>query len=166
LADPTLALLSSNYVATTSNVAFRRKLFTEGGLRFAPLRYTHDWDFLLAAALRGRLEVIDEPLVRYRVHPSNTIAEGRADSTGVMRFEILWTVARHARQICRRCVENGLDADDLRQRLWASLPRFGRDELLAQLLLLRGEDEDSPSFYEALLEPDHRFRRRAIEVLG
>lgn len=166
LGDPVLALLETNYVATTSNVAFRRRLIANHGLRFQPLRYTHDWDFLLSSAAFGPLVVIEEPLVRYRVHSSNTIAEGTEEGTGTMRFEILWTVARHARRICRRCEERGTDPEELGARTWASLPRFGCDELLAQLLLLRGEGEDPPPAYEALLDESHPFRRRAIEALA
>jgi glycosyltransferase involved in cell wall biosynthesis len=165
LDEPALALLETNYLSTTSNAAFRRRLIADQDPRFLPLRYTHDWDFFLAAAAHGPLAVVEEPLVRYRVHSSNTIAEGSAESTGTMRFEILWTVARHARRICRR-FEERLGADELRGRTWASLPRFGRDLLLAQLLLLRGEDDEPPPSYDALLAESHPFRRRAIEALA
>ena len=40
---------------------------------FRPYRYCHDYAFLLEAALRGRLGILDEPLLRYRVHDANTI---------------------------------------------------------------------------------------------
>ena len=40
---------------------------------FRPYRYCHDYAFLIEAALRGRLGVLDEPLLRYRVHAANTI---------------------------------------------------------------------------------------------
>lgn len=164
--DPVLALLESNYVSTTSNVAFRRELFTERRLRFRPLRYAHDWDFLLAAAGHGEIAIVDEPLVRYRVHQRSTIGEGRDRGMGRMRFEILWVVARHARRICRRFEARGMEAGDLRRRLWRSLPRFGCGNLLAQLLFLRGEGEEPPPAYDALLDEGHPFRRRAISVLG
>ncbi len=162
--EPVLALLETNYASTTSNFAFRRRLNSEHGLCFAPLRYTHDWDFLLAAAAFGSVAVIDEPLVRYRVHSSNTIAEGTAEGTGTMRFEILWSVTRHAARICRDFAET-LEVDELRRRLWASLPRFGRDDVLAQLLLLRGDADEPPPAFESLLDDSHSFRSRAIEVL-
>ncbi len=164
--EPALALLESNYVATTSNVAFRRRLFTDGGLRFRPLRYTHDWDFLLAAAGHGEIAILDEPLARYRAHRRSTIGEGRDRGMGVMRFEILWTVARHAQAVCRRFAARGMDPGDLRRRLWSSLPRFGCANVLAQLLFLRGEGEEAPAAYDALLEEGHPYRRRAISVLG
>ncbi len=79
--DLELALLETNFVSTTSNVAFRRSLLDEAGLDFLPLRYTHDWEFILAACHHGRLALVEEPLVRYRVHDTNTIREGASCST-------------------------------------------------------------------------------------
>ncbi len=160
LGDPRLALLESNYLATTSNIAFRNR----GAPRFASLRYTHDWDFFLALGRRGRLHVIEEPLVAYRVHGENTIAEGKGQGEGVMRFEILWTVAAHAAAMLRE--SSGHDVEDLRSRLWRSLPRFGRPDLLTQLLTWRGEADTLPASYRALLRPDHPFRQRAVEALA
>jgi glycosyltransferase involved in cell wall biosynthesis len=131
--EPLLAMLEQNFVSTTSNVAFRRCLWQQRGLTFAPLRYAHDWDFILSACRApGEMVVLEEPLVRYRVHGHNTIAEGRDGGIGRMRFEILWAVARHAQRLCRVC--GAEDLTDLKANLWRSLPPFGQEELLAQLL--------------------------------
>lgn len=172
-AEPGLALLQSNYVATTSNVAFRRLWWQQQALSFAPLRYTHDWEALLAAACRGSMAILPEPLVSYRVHTRNTLAEGRAEQPdsslrgeGAMRFEILWTVARHAHPLCRRFAARGHDPDELRRRLWRSLPRFGRDDLLAMLLQLRGDAPAPSPCFDALLQPQHPLRRRMVELLA
>ena len=118
LGDLHLALLESNWVSTTSNLAFRRRLVSEHGLRFLPLRYCHDWDFVLGACRHGRVELVPEALVRYRVHPDNTIREGAAASAGegLMRFEILWVVARHAVAACRSAARRGLPLEELERR--------------------------------------------------
>jgi len=168
LGDPSLAMLQTNYVSTTSNIAFRRELVTSHGLRFQPLRYTHDWDFILQATAHGRIELVEEPLVSYRVHGANTIREGRDETvgTGLMRFEIMWSVVRHATAVCRRAVSQGHSAEDLRARLWRSLPRFGCDSILAQLLALRGSDPVPPAAYDDLLRPAHPFREAAIATLA
>ncbi len=161
--DPQLALLETNYVSTTSNVAFRRQIF-DRGVRFMPLRYAHDWDFLLAASEHGRLGLIEAPLVSYRVHESNTIREPRGE--GLMRFEILWLVARHAARLLRdRATDQGIAAD-LWQRFRNGAPRFGYGSILSQLMALRGDSPSSPATYDALLEEEHPYRRRAIAVLG
>lgn len=164
LGEPRLALLETNFVATTSNFALRRSLVTEHGLRFAPLRYCHDWDFLLQAAAIGGLELLPEPLVRYRVHAANTIREGAATDRGqgAMRFEIMWTVVRHTPTVLAAV---GGDRRELERRWWRSAPRFGRDDLLAALLALRGPAPQPPPAYDALLSPDHPFRRAAETAL-
>ena len=159
--DPLLALLDTNYISTTSNVAFRRRHYVDHGLGFAPLRYTHDWDFILSLCRHGRLQVLDEPLVRYRVHDSNTIREGRDDAQGAMRFEILWVVARHAPWILEQAAGADRDRQDLEHRAWRSMPRFGRDDVLTQLLALSGRPG-----YDRLLDPEHPLRRHAVEILN
>ncbi len=166
LQDPTLALLQSNWAATTSNVAFCRRLVTESNLSFTALRYTHDWDFLLAASAAGQIVLVEEPLVRYRIHSANTIREGDGRAQALMHFEILWTVARHAAPTIARAATRGFDPDRLRERLMRSLPSFGREDLLFQLLTLRGTGENPPPTYDALLHPDHPLRQAALVALA
>ena len=165
--DPRLALLETNYVSTTSNLAFRRQLY-DGGARFLPLRYAHDWDFLLAASERGRLDVIEEPLVSYRIHATNTIREGehQARAEGRMRFEILWLVARHAARVLAEHAGDEHTATDLWHRFWNRAPRFDDISILSRLVALRGGDPEPPAAYEALIGEDHPFRRRAVALLG
>ena len=68
--------LSGNLAVTTSNFVFRRALAGEIGA-FRPLRYTHDWAWALeAAALTPLVWLRGEPLLDYRLHPSNTLSEG------------------------------------------------------------------------------------------
>jgi glycosyltransferase involved in cell wall biosynthesis len=166
--DPTLALLETNFVSTTSNIAFRRSLLAEAELAFANLRYTHDWDFILSACAHGRLAVVEEPLVDYRVHDANTIREGTEPERGqgAMRFEILWVIARHAESLMRARATGEHPEDDLLRRFWRSCPTFGLESLMTRLLLLRGGTEvPVPPSYDDLLREDHPFRVAAIEVL-
>ncbi|MGG5889026.1 glycosyltransferase family 2 protein [Falsiroseomonas sp. HC035] len=73
--DWATALVNANFLMTTSNFLFRRDLPARIG-GFAALRYTHDLDFALRAlALGHRIAWLDEALLRYRIHGSNTIAE-------------------------------------------------------------------------------------------
>ena len=70
-----VALLNGNFVMTTSNLLFRRTAWKQVG-PFAALRYTHDLDWLLRAlALGRRVALVEQPLLRYRVHSGNTIKE-------------------------------------------------------------------------------------------
>lgn len=72
--DPA-AFWVGNLAMTTSNFFFSREVFEQIG-GFSPLRYTHDWDWGLRAAERFKLVRIDEVLLHYRVHGTNTISEG------------------------------------------------------------------------------------------
>lgn len=166
LGVPELALLETNFISTTSNVALRRTLIDRQRLRFRPLRYTHDWDLILSACGHGRCEVVAEPLVRYRIHGDNTIREGAENAQGDMRYEIMWTVCRHAAVTVAGATAHGHDRADLERRMWRSLPRFGCDSILAELLALRGSDTHAPPSYELLLEPKHPFRRAAVATLA
>ncbi|MDN7944087.1 glycosyltransferase [Burkholderia multivorans] len=81
-------LLMTNFVSTTSNVVFSRRLYERvGGMR--NLRFAHDWDFLLRAARAFECTLIPQPLLQYRIHSSNTISSNRA----WMLFEICWVLA-------------------------------------------------------------------------
>lgn len=164
LGDPRLALLESNYLATTSNIAFRRSTGDKADApRFRDLRYCHDWDFFLQLCQRGELGLIERPLVRYRVHPENTLKEGTAQGQARMRFEILWLIGAHAHRLLSR-VHPGLnlEAAELRRRAGRSLPRFASaDALLWQLIALRGDGSELPASYEALLDLEHPWRHRA-----
>jgi glycosyltransferase involved in cell wall biosynthesis len=168
LNDPALALLQENWVATTSNFAMRRELVAEHGLRFSDLRYTHDWDFLLSAAALGRITVVDEPLLRYRVHGRNTIREGDADpaADALMRLEVLWTLGRHSTSIIELAAQRGFDRRELESRAARSQPAFNAESLLIQLRALRGEGVEVPEAYDDLLRVDHPWREAALNALA
>lgn len=68
-------LLSGNVYMTTSNFVFRRSWFEAVG-NFSNLRYVLDYDWLLRGyALGQKLAWLDTPLLDYRLHEHNTIAE-------------------------------------------------------------------------------------------
>jgi glycosyltransferase involved in cell wall biosynthesis/GT2 family glycosyltransferase len=67
-------LLNQNYLATTTNMAFKKSLFVETG-GFRDFRYAHDWDFALRAAFLGTPIWSAAPLAVYRLHGKNTNLE-------------------------------------------------------------------------------------------
>lgn len=71
-----LRMLSQNYIATTSNMVFTRKIFDAVG-GFRNYRYAHDWDFAIRCMVLGKACYVPDFLTRYRVHGSNTIKEAR-----------------------------------------------------------------------------------------
>ena len=68
------ALLRGNFTLTSSNLMIRKATF-EGIGPFRPYRYCHDWDLLLRAIGRASIGWLREPLLRYRLHATNTIRE-------------------------------------------------------------------------------------------
>lgn len=65
------ALLRENIAVTTGNFVFRRSLFDSVG-PFLPLKYCHDWDFILQATTRTEPIFVPEALYEYRIHASNS----------------------------------------------------------------------------------------------
>lgn len=88
--DMGTALVNGNFLMTSSNFLFRRSLTAQIG-NFAALRYTHDLDFALRALALGHgIALLDETLLRYRIHNGNTISEDH----GKVRAE--WAAATAA----------------------------------------------------------------------
>jgi len=73
--DPPAGLLEwlgiANFAKTSSNFIGRAAWFQNHP--FHPWRYVHDYHFVLACAIEGKLGVVREPLLAYRTHQSNTI---------------------------------------------------------------------------------------------
>lgn len=86
-----LAFLRSNVALTTGNLIVTHGLFDELGGMFG-LRYCHDWDFCLRAALRTEPGFCDVPLYAYRIHGANTYhsLDGLSEiETGTVRRRFL-----------------------------------------------------------------------------
>jgi glycosyltransferase involved in cell wall biosynthesis len=65
------AILRQNVAISTGNFFFSRRLAEEIG-GFQPLKYCHDWEFILQALLRTDPVFVEEPLYDYRLHPTNS----------------------------------------------------------------------------------------------
>ena len=72
--QPWLWLLTGNPAISTSNFFCSRTLAQATG-PFAPLRYTHDWDWALRASRHVAPTWVEEALLSYRVHAANTLSE-------------------------------------------------------------------------------------------
>lgn len=66
--------LVANPAFTTSNFFFSRKAYEHVG-EFYNLRYTHDWNWVLRYSAELKYIWLDEVLMDYRVHDSNTLLE-------------------------------------------------------------------------------------------
>ena len=80
--DCVVSLGYGNFTKTTSNFFFRNGAITE----FRPYRYVHDYFAALTAAFLGTLGLIQQELLDYRVHSTNTI---KADGKGAVVQEVI-----------------------------------------------------------------------------
>jgi GT2 family glycosyltransferase len=69
-----LAFLRNNPAISTGNLFFRKSLWHAVG-GFAPLRYNHDWQFCLRAALLAEPVFVGGARYGYRWHAANTIRD-------------------------------------------------------------------------------------------
>jgi hypothetical protein len=68
-------------------------------------------------------------------------------------------------RLLRSTVIDGHGFDDALELFWRSAPTFGCDAVLDQLLVLRGDGVEPPAAYDALLDPEHPYRRTVIDML-
>ncbi len=73
--DPDLSIWEwmgmANFPVTSSNIISRADYLCANPFR--PYRFNHDYFFLSGAAIRGEIQLVNESLLNYRVHPENNI---------------------------------------------------------------------------------------------
>jgi len=122
-----LNLLMWNFVSTTSNIVMKRSLYEKVG-KMRNLRFVHDWDFLLRASSIGNPFLLQEPLLKYRIHNTNTISTNRK----WMLFEICWVIAANIHRYERKFILQSSDSEDIIKEinmLYESINFQGNDKL-------------------------------------
>lgn len=164
-------LAHQNFLATTSNMVFRKDLFQQLG-GFADLRYVHDWDFCLRAAFVGTVDYLPHALTNYRVHAGNTIKEDSAKVDREVRVLFDKLLADYPSLALHEAFQEGLAANPyLKQQerpfLSVVLPSTQGHEVYAQAVrrvlkgveittgLPDGEYIYAPSSTLLALEPVH-----------
>lgn len=89
-------LFSKNILITTSNYFIRKSVLDKIG-GFIPLRYAHDWDMLLRISGETKIHLMDEVLLKYRIHSANTVLE--VNSEARVKFEVNWLVAENIKYL-------------------------------------------------------------------
>jgi glycosyltransferase involved in cell wall biosynthesis len=83
------SLFIANHLVTTSSIFVKKQTFEKLG-GFKSLRYVHDWFFFLSLARKEMLEVIDKPLVCYRMHGKNAVFENMDRLLAECHFILEW----------------------------------------------------------------------------
>lgn len=95
--DLAISLINGNFLMTTSNFVIRKAAFERFGY-FSNYRYVHDLSFLMMViVLGGKINILDEPLLKYRMHDTNTISEGVLKVKVELAAVIAEYLARQAR---------------------------------------------------------------------
>lgn len=160
-----LNLLRGNFVASTSNILMRRSFYNKvGGMR--NLHFAHDWDFLMRAAAGGKCKLIPKPLLKYRVHESNTTNSNRA----WMLFDICWVLAANLHRFEDSKLFNPSNPQKSMENLitlYESINLQGNDKVFwamrAFIQSLKSQGVKNP---EELLLEDDEFRKKFIAYIS
>ncbi|MCK5681093.1 glycosyltransferase, partial [bacterium] len=90
--DLLLSLLRDNFICTSSNFFFRRRLIFEIG-HFRDLRYVNDLDFLVRSLICCPGVFCQQDLLAYRQHSDNTLGERKLDKEADFLLEVAWVLA-------------------------------------------------------------------------
>ncbi len=94
-------LIFSNFISTTSNMIFKRSVI-DAGYRMRGFKFVHDWDFALRVASKFYCIVVEEPLLKYRSHQSNTIKSAKKE----MLYEIMLLLASNINIIGSKLIKH------------------------------------------------------------
>lgn len=154
-------LIMTNFTSTTSNFLFTRKLYERiGGMR--NLRFAHDWDFALRAAEVTECKLIEQPLMRYRIHESNTISSNRK----WMLFEIVWMWAANLERFYSSIIFPNQDDAENMVRLVESLNLQGNDKVFWIIkTFIEQKRVQGVEHPEEILLDDAELRNRLLEYV-
>lgn len=148
-----LSLIRGNFIGTTSNIVAKRRVFEQIG-GFAPLPYCHDLDFFLRAIQKGiAIGFVDEPLLFYRKHDTNTIFTAPKGAVAIEHAAVA------AQYVASQFLSNGVDVAAM-QNVRRAVDVYARDDstmatrftvaLAAALATLTSATTDSSSSSQEL----------------
>ena len=143
-----LDLLADNFLTSTSNI-FCHISVLKSTTPFREFRYCHDWDFFLRLSYSSHIRMLAEPLLEYRIHEHNTLAE---DKAGVY-FEVAIVLADffHTHGIQNLMTSREIFPEEILK----SLRYHYVDRMLAILSLNMVNDEEWNSMIFSLLQKDN-----------
>ncbi len=144
--------LSKNILITTSNYFMRKSILDKVG-GFLPLRYAHDWDMLLRLSGESKIHLMDDVLLKYRIHDSNTVQEDNSEAR--VKFEVNWLVAENFKYIFSSGVDYSTALTLLKENHYLS------PDVLMFLLAYSKNNSTLP-----LLDFNHPVTKRLIPLLS
>ncbi len=154
------ALIRDNFICSTSNLFFRRELLEKTGY-FLELRYCHDLDFILQAALFSEVSFLDEVLLDYRVHDTNTIRESRIGENAPFKFEVASVIAYALSRSGRSLQKAPFFMDELLQTQFGAL----LDSIALLLGFFNGTQFERGQFADLLKDADHPLKLELLKFI-
>jgi glycosyltransferase involved in cell wall biosynthesis len=152
------SLFMVNHLVTTSALFVKQNVFNEIG-GFGGLRYTHDWLMFLSLASRQRFKVIEQPLLDYRVHDTNTIEEDLTSVDLEVNFLLAWRMFEEFRNGSPR-----LSPEEV-IRLISQNRRLAPRLFLFFQYMFTSQDIEIDSVLETFLSTDHPIAQYAKQIL-
>ncbi len=156
----TLDLLAGNFLKTTSNLFCRRDVFSQVG-RFRDLRYTHDYDFFLRLSHQHHIQLLSEPLLKYRIHQQNTLKENTAAADFECALVLSDFIIKHDLSVLF-----GENLSLTMTKFFNSLHAHHSERMILTLLLFSRRAEEDENMFELLCDnKDNPFRESCIKYL-
>ncbi len=156
-----LDLLAGNFLVSTSNLFCRKKVFDAIG-GFVNLKYAHDYEFFLRLCYHHKTCLIEKPLLKYRIHPSNTIRKNEAE----VSFEVGLTLTDFfLRNDIGKYLSGDIREGTLLAKLFDSLNTYKSEKMIMILLSQGMRSGDRGSSFLSMLadDPDNPFRRKYLD---
>lgn len=166
-------LLRANHLVTSSNVVARTEWLRDRLDDADDLKYCLDWDLFLTAARADALAFVDEDLLGYRLHASNTVWFDESRDVDYLH-EVHAVVARALQALIVEDQKAGEPPLKIRERIvtllrdaFAHHGEIEASELVLALLGGRGDESEDPA-NDVLVSfaSDSRASKRRARALG
>jgi glycosyltransferase involved in cell wall biosynthesis len=156
-----LALLSGNFLVTTSNLFCRKSVFDNLGL-FSNLKYAHDYEFFLKLCYSYKVFIVEKALLKYRIHETNTVKENEA----AVSFEVGIVLANvFLTYDIPNIFENKDKIYDNMLKFFNSVSTYNTDRMIMTLLLFGMKYEKEKNIILSLSNNNNEnpFRKACID---
>ncbi|MBX9578561.1 MAG: glycosyltransferase family 2 protein [Chthoniobacterales bacterium] len=143
-----ISLLHENYIVTTSNFVFSKKLWNLSS-KFQSLRYCHDLDFIIdVLKITTSITEDKEKHIQYRIHKTNTIKE----EVSHVDFEIAAVIANSLIEIKERITLDNM----LHQQFYyinQVVKNKNSNYMIPFFMLIRMASNSKKEFYQKISDP-------------
>ncbi|OQX05474.1 MAG: hypothetical protein BWK80_52115 [Desulfobacteraceae bacterium IS3] len=154
-----LDLLAGNFLVSTSNLFCRKSVFDDIGY-FLNLRYAHDYEFFLRVCYHFKVCIVQEPLLKYRIHSANTIKENEAETD----FELGLIFSKLLLNYDLKKIFPAENAYTLMAKFFNSVKPYNSERMIMTLIPFVLSHNLEEEFFDVLAEqPENPFRKACTD---